>query len=198
MTSALCFKCGAEKKDPVSLCSKCMAAPQQFEDVVLSYCLSLECVKPGALEKCRDYFNKKKKPPRFREVIVDAAIRLAGKLIDRGDQSIEFSSAMFNFTDLKDEDDEVVRRRSVTVNIIGRRKGQGDDEPSAGMGSRVKTFHSETWLIGQQISEKQVNESLDADQIFVWYRWINDRWNWSCVSRGKFAQLKSVEDGTPF
>lgn len=198
MPSALCFNCGAGKKDPVGLCPKCMGAPRKFEDIVLSYCLSLECIKPGALEKCSEYFKRKNKPPRFREVIVDSAIRLAGKHGDRADQSIEFSSAMFNFTDLNDEDEEVSKRRTITANIIGRRKGQGDDEPSSGMGSKYKTYHVETWFVGQDISAEQVEKSIDGDQIFVWYRWINDRWNWSCVSRGKFAQLKSVEDGTPF
>lgn len=196
MSNALCFQCGSRKKEPTRVCDQCVAAPRTFDELVLSYCLSLECVKPKTLKKCREYFKTRGKPPRFRAAVVDMAACLAEQHAGRSDQSIEFSSALFEFTDL-DDDGGFGIRKSVDVQVIGRIKGHPDEEAPLGVGKQ-KTWHRETWVVGQDIPEEQVQQHMDGDQLFVWYRWINDRWAWSCVSRGRFAQLKAVEDGRPF
>ncbi len=197
MSSALCFKCGAKKTDATKLCNQCMSAPRSFDDLVLSYCLSSECVKPETLTKCREYLIQKKRPPKFRQPIIDAATLLAEQHGDAGDLAIDFPSTIFEIPELsKDEPPDT--RKTVAVQVIGRRQGHADDEPPTGLASRQKTYHSETWIVGKDIPEEQVNEHLDGNQIFVWYRWIQDRWCWNCISRGKFAQLKAVEDGNPF
>jgi hypothetical protein len=198
MIKALCFKCGAKKKEPAGLCDRCMAAPRKYDDLVLSYCLSTECIKPETLVKCGEYLTEKKRLPKFHSSVVAEANRLAARHAGPGEQSMEFSQSMLEFADSEEDLTDVPRRRTVLVNVIGRRAGHSDEDPSTGLGSRQKTCHSETWIVGKHISEEQVNEYLDGNQIFVWYRWIHDRWSWSCISRGKFAQLKAVEDGNPF
>ena len=191
--NALCFKCGVPKKDARQLCGRCMAIPRTFDDLVLSFCLSEECVKTETLKKCKAYFKRKNKPPRFRPSVINAASVLAQEHAGRDEQSIEFSSALFEFSDLNDGSEET-GLRSINVQVIGRLKGHPDSKPPNGV-SGEKTWHRETWVIGQDVSDEDVRAYIDGDQLFVWYRWINDRWAWSCVSRGRFSQLKALEDG---
>ncbi len=197
MATALCFKCGSRKKEATTMCGKCMSAPRTFDDLVLSFCLSLQCVTPDTLKKCREHFKVKKRPPGFRESIIELARPLAERYAIDSEQSIQYPPEMLEFTDL-DDDDDVVKRRSVRVQIIGRHKGRGDDEPSEALGNKKKTCHMETWIVGKDITEEQVTQNVDGDQIYVWYRWMGNRWSWSCVTRGKFAQLKALEEGNPF
>ncbi len=193
-TTALCYKCGAKKSEPTKMCGECMATPRNFDELVLSYCLSLECLKPDTLKKCRQIFKQKKRPPKFRPEIKRAAARLAEERSDVGEQSIQFPSELMDFADL--EEDESGGRRSVPVQIIGRVEGQPEDEPPE-ISCKRKTCHFETWIVGKDITQEQVDQYMDGEQVFVWYRWMGNRWSWSPISRGKFAQLKSVEDGSP-
>lgn len=176
-----------------------MTAPQSNDEMILSFCLSLDCISADNLKKCRAWFKQKQRPPKFSDSVIEQAKKCAREAADDSDSSIVYPPEMLEFADLDDDDDDEspARRKTVRVHVIGRPKGLADDEPPRNFG-KEKTFFRETWVIGRDIAEDMVNHNLDGDQLFIWYRWIGNRWSWCPVTRGKFAQLKAVEDGNPF
>ena len=197
---AICFKCGNNKSSPLKMCGSCHEVPKTESDQVLSLCLSVECVKPETLARCRKYFRKKQKPPRFKENIVNLATLLLDEQASNShsNNSLEFSSSLFEFPDLQAEE---MRKpvETVTAHIIGKGPRQDEDDGSATLGKKGHTYHTEQWEVGRDISEEQYKTARDPmGNIYVWYRWINNRWTWTCIGKLQFEQLKSVEMGRSF
>ncbi len=193
--NALCFKCGNRKSGALKLCSQCDAIPKERDEQVLSLCLSLECVTEQTLLKCSQHFQKKKRPPRFKESIVERAERcLEEQTNSDTDQSVMFSASVFDFSDLQDEPTKV--RKEVTAHIIGKGPKQEVSDANASLGKAHKTYHKLSWTVGDDISEEmyEANKGSHGD-VYIWYRWLDNRWAWSCISSNKFEQLKSVESG---
>ena len=104
---ALCFQCGAEKPGPFKLCSQCLTAPQSQEDLLLSLCLSRQCVEERSLRVCKKYFKRKKHAPRFREHVIELATEILSEFEQQlPPDSIEFSSALFDFKSLSFDEPE--------------------------------------------------------------------------------------------
>ena len=193
--SALCFKCGNHKTGALKLCSKCDAIPETKEEKVLSLCLSLECVTQQTLKVCQRHFEKKQRAPRFKDVIVERATKCLEEQIESGtDNSIMFSASVFDFSDLIEEKSTI--RKQVTAHIIGKGPKQDTADANASFGKAHKTYHRSNWVIGNDISEEKYesNKGPHGD-VYVWYRWLNNQWSWSCISHDKFEQLKAVESG---
>jgi len=177
------------------MCSRCQAVPKTADERVLSLCLSLECVSQQTLTRCLQHFEKKNKPPRFKEAIIKRAEELLEEQQDSslGEKSIEFPSSVMNF-EISDESIEVVK--TVTAHIIGKGPKQESDDANATLGKRKRTYHRAQWKVGDDISEDQYEANKDQKgDIHIWFRWLNNQWTWSCISSSKFNQLRAVEEG---
>lgn len=194
---AICYSCGGHKTSPLKVCGKCQTAPSDYDDQVLSLCLSLECVKAETLSRCRKYFKTKNKPPRFKENVIKVAKLLLDEQLanNQSNQSMEFSSSMFEFSDLS-QDEPRRSMETVTAHIIGRAPNQEADDAQASLGKNGKTYHKRSWVVGTDIDQEMYDANKDGDgDVYVWYRWINNQWTWSCIGKSHFDQLKSVELG---
>lgn len=196
---ALCFECGSKKSGALKLCKQCHAVPKTQDEKVLSLCLSLECVTQQTLNNCSKYFKKKNKAPRFKAPIVQRATEFLEEQQDGAgtNQSIEFSSSAFDFPDLSEESVQAIRQ-TVTAHIIGKGPKQDSGDANASLGKANKTYHRTQWVVGVDISEEQYETNKDPrGDIYIWYRWLNNKWTWLTVSPAKFDQLKAVESGRP-
>ncbi len=195
---ALCFSCGCKKSGALKLCNQCHSIPSTRDDQVLSLCLSLQCVTEQTLNRCRQYFRKKNKPPKFKEKIVRMAIQfLDEQLGNSNSQSLEFSSSMFNFDDMREYDSQpLTLTKTITVHVIGKGPKQETFDANATLGKTKGTYHKAQWVVGQDISEQEYeNHKCPTGDMFVWYRWINNQWSWTPVSSAKFEQLRLLEFG---
>lgn len=195
---ALCFSCGTKKQSALKLCGQCHAVPKTQEEKVLSLCLSLECVSHQSLNTCRRYFHRKNKPPRFKPpVIKRAKDSLQEMMASSGvERSIEFSSSVFNFEDLIQDDENEVIRQTVTVHVIGKGPKQESADANANLGKANKTYHRVEWEVGVDISEAEYETAKDpSGELHIWYRWLNNSWTKQTVSPAKFDQLKAIESG---
>lgn len=192
---ALCFECGNRKTGALKLCSRCGAVPKTQDEKVLSLCLSLECVTQKTLLVCQRHFEKKKRAPRFKESIVQRATKCLEEQVESAsDNSIMFSNSVFDFSDLREEKSTPARR--VTAHIIGKGPKQHNADANASLGKPHQTYHRSSWVVGNDISEEmyESNKGPRGD-VYIWYRWLNNQWSWSCIARDKFEQLKAVESG---
>jgi len=195
---ALCFECGSKKNGAMRLCKQCHAVPKSDEERVLSLCLSLECVTQRTLNNCRAYFKKKNKSPRFKPPIVQRAKEFLDEQMENssGNQSVEFSSSVFNFDDMNLVEDSTVFTKTITAHIIGKGPSQDSRDANANLGKAHKTYHRVQWAIGQDISEDEYESNKDNNgDVYVWYRWLSNQWTKQCVSQVRFDQLKAVESG---
>ena len=185
---AVCYKCGEEKKFPLTLCNHCQAVPHDLDDRVASMALSAECLKEKNLIKASNYIKIKKKLPRFHDVVMDKAKALVAKTIDQSTQSFELSASFFDFNPEQGKKD----KQMVTVHSIGKPPGVGDEH--CGPVSRDKTYQMLSWEIGKDISAEEVQMHMDAfGCIYVWFRWIDKGWSWKCVTKSEFQNLRKVE-----
>ena len=135
---------------------------------------------------------RKGKLPRFHEVIKQKAIEIVDRTpVDTAGStsSFEFSTSFFDFDDLGEESGEIAPK--IMVHAIGKPKRLGMTEFGSTNG---KTYHTLQWEVGKDIAAKDVEMHLDIDGcLYVWFRWGNDRWQWSCISKADFARLRQVE-----
>ena len=194
---AICYSCGASKSSPLKVCGGCHTAPSKHDDQILSLCLSLECVKQDTLGRCRKYFEKKKRPPRFKEKIVKLAeMLLDEQLGNSASHSLEFSSSLFEFPELIAEDAPRKKLSAIMAFVIGKGPNQDEADGNVSIGKAGKTFHTRQWLVGEDISKEMYESNKGFDgEVYVWYRWINNRWTWTCVGKAQFDQMKSLEVG---
>ncbi len=193
--NAVCYSCGAPKSEPLITCEQCSNQPIQHEDRVASMALSLNCLKPHHLEKATDYIKRTAKLPKFHDSVrrkalelIESMLELAPELSD-DDDSMEFSSSFFEFV----PDDIKPLNKRVTVHAIGKPSHFQDDAPPNGQ-VRSNTYHTMEWEVGLEITEEQASLYLDPlDNIYIWYRWLGNKWTWKCVSREEFEQIRKVE-----
>ena len=188
--TAICFKCGGRKNDPLRMCSSCHALPESEQDRLISLALSSKCLKDKNLLKASEYIQRKKRPPRFSEGVKEKARQLleASAVVANNSQSIELSASFFEFDDLREEP----KKRMVTVHSIGKPANLSPDH--RGPISRDKTYRVFKWEIGTDISEEMAKQYIDAlGCIYVWYRWLEDKWVWKCVTKSEFSNLRKVE-----
>ena len=122
--------------------------------------------------------------------MIESMLELAPEL-DEDSDSMEFSSSFFEFV----PEDITPLNKRVTVHAIGKPKHIQDDDDSLGrlQQNRSNTYHTLEWEVGKEISEEQANMYMDpSGNIFVWYRWLGNKWSWKCVSREEFEQLRKV------
>lgn len=193
MIHAICFRCGAQKSEPLNMCGDCHVIPEIERHQLRSICLSSDCLKQENLEICARYLKKKKRLPKIHDKVIRRAQQKLRTLeaVHSNSQSMEFSSAFFDFSDLestKKRPDKIVR-----VHVIGRSKDE-EDAPSDNH-PNLGTYHQIWWQVGKDITSEEFSVHRDpTDEIYVIYRWLEERWTHWCVSREDFERFKMAED----
>ena len=188
---AVCFQCGGAKLAPMAKCEFCKTKPDKRADRIASMALSSECLSENNLKKGSEYIKTRKRLPKFHENVQKKAIQLVESYIEvspsDNSDSIDLPSSFFDFEFTRKANVETVR-----VHAIGKPEHLSDDHH--GHHNHAKTYHTLTWEIGKEITAEDANAYKDsAGDIFIWYRWMGNRWTWKCVSRVEFEQLRSVE-----
>ncbi len=187
---AICFRCGEEKKFALKMCSHCQALPQDRNDRIVSLSLSIQCLKEKNLIRASKYIKIKKRIPRFHENVTKRATELVEEetFDPSSSMSIELSESFFDFKSAQKPKENQI----VTVHAIG--KPAGVNSGHVGPVSRAKTYRVLNWEIGKDISEEEAKVHMDAfGCIYVWYRWMDNAWNWRCVTKSDFESLRKVE-----
>lgn len=186
---AVCFHCGSSKFEPLAKCRSCRFEPVRREAQIASLALSRECLSEKHLKIGSAYIKKTGRIPKFHKAVQHKAAQLVDALVEvPSSDSIELSSSFFDFEFSKPDGQE-----TVTVHSIGKPEHLDDDY--RGQGSHSQTYHTVEWEIGKQVSADQVESCKDLNgDIFIWYRWMGNRWTWKCVTRIEFEQLRSVEN----
>ena len=194
---AVCFACGHEKKGPLLSCPKCQVKPLSQRDRLASMCLSRPCLPEKQLKMGAEFIKAKGKIPGFSDSVIAKATRLLDALpgAASGDDistSFEFSESFFDF-DGKHRSDIEPR---VSVHVLGKPADLKADDRGGNLWSSRKTCHTLTWRVGKEISEDDYEAHRGADgEIYVWYRWIGNRWTWKYVSKTEFERLRKLEGG---
>ena len=192
---AVCYKCGEEKKFPLTMCNHCQAIPESSKDRIASMSLSAECLKEKNLIKASNYIKLKKRLPQFHETVTTKATQLAkqnSEADSSSSMSFELSESFFDF---KPDPSKSAKNETVTVHSIG--KPRGIDRIHSGPVSREGTYQMLTWEIGRDISAEEVQMHRDAfGCIYVWYRWMENKWTWKCVTKADSRTCERADDFT--
>lgn len=194
---AVCFACGHEKKGPLLSCPKCQVKPLSRRDRLASMCLSTRCLPEKQLRVGAEFIKTKGKIPGFSENVVKKATELLNAV--QGTSSSEDVSTSFEFSESFFDFDGKLRSDldpKVTVHVLGKPAELKADERGGNLWNSRKTYHTLTWRVGKEISEDDYEAHRSADgEIYVWYRWIGNRWTWKYVSKSEFERLRKLEAG---
>ena len=189
MLNAVCFRCGEGKERPLDTCPHCNVTPEKERHQIRSFCLSSECLKQKNLELCAEHIKKKKRCPKFHTKVISKAQKLLNQMLlaVTNSQSLEFSSSVFDFTDLEEP---AVPQTMVLTHCVGKRK-DCEDAPQVGQG---RTYHQVWWQVGKDISRKDYLEFRDnTNELYVIYRWMEGIWRSRCVTKKEFDRFKMLE-----
>ena len=192
---AICFACGKEKNAPFDRCDNCSTKPVSGKDKINSLCLSNHCLSEKNLLAGSRYIRQHRKMPKINEKILDKATKLFESIPqkDESDQanSYEFTDSFFDFQGLSGEAAE--KGETITVHAIG--KPLRDDGPPGNIGNKEKTYQKLQWELGKDISFDEAEEKAGKDgELYVWYRWMTDKWIWKYVSKREFSRLRAIEN----
>ena len=186
---AVCYKCGGEKNEPMKMCAHCHTLPELFEDQILSMGLSTDCIRAENVQKAGKYIRKKGRPPKLH-----TKVRAKAKKLVRAYQpqdlsaSMEMSASFFDMSDLIEDESAEEVLELVGVHMIGK--------PANGEFTQLSnesTYIESTWTVGIDISEEDFARHVDdGGEIYVWYRWSQEKWQPKFVSKDEFEQLKQL------
>ncbi len=194
---AVCFACGHEKGGALLPCPKCQVKPLSQRDRLASLCLSKQCLPPKQLVMGSEFIKAKGKLPGFSESVVRKATQLLGTLpAASGSEDIstsfDFSESFFDF---EGKSQSAVEPK-ITVHVLGKPASLKANEEGGNLWNSRRTYHTLTWRIGKEISEDDYESHRSGDgEIYVWYRWIGNRWTWKYVSKSEFERLRKLEEG---
>ena len=186
--NAVCIKCGGKKKEPMKMCAHCHTLPETRDERILAFGLSTQCIKQENVIKAGSYIRKKGKPPRLHEKVRAKAKQLVKAYRQPVDasKSMEFSASFFDFNDLVIDDSCEDVLDIVVVHSIGK---PADGEFASI--SKVSTYIEDTWTIGVDITQAEVDRFADEDgELNVWFRWLEGVWQPKFVSKTEFARLR--------
>ena len=152
--------------------------------------LSTDCIKEKNLNRAIEYIKRKNKPPRFHENVIAKATELleSQPKVNSASQSFELSDSFFDFGDR----DKGTQPKMLTVHAIG--KPERLDPNHRGPISRANTYRVMKWEVGKEITDEMAKTHMDAfGCIYVWFRWLDDRWTWKCVTKSDFDTLRKVQ-----
>ena len=185
---AVCFACGESKNEAMEVCASCGKKPGSRDEKIASFALSDLCLKERNLVKGSEYIKKKRKLPRFHQNVEKKAIQLVESYIDFGtstdEDSFQLSESFFDFAG-------VTSVEKVMVHVIG--KAEGVAVTQRGPTSKMKTYHTLEWEVDKDVSQAEVDQHLDAGALYIWYRWMGEKWQYKFVDKAQFDQLRQVE-----
>jgi hypothetical protein len=172
-------------------CPHCQKKPTSQQEKKASFALSDQCLKPHHLQHGSAYIKEKGRLPKFHSSVEKKAAQLVASYLevmaDADSDELDLSDSFFDFDASVSNPPEII-----TVHAIG--KPEGVDLGRRGSPSNKSTYHVLQWEVDKDISAEEFQANLDATgDLFIWYRWMGDSWNWNCVTRPEFEQLRSVE-----
>jgi len=159
---------------------------------VSSHCLSQKHLEAGS-----KYIRQYHKLPKINEKVIAKATKLIEAIPDKPEdknKSFDFSSSFFDFPGLTKGNDSQ-RGETVRVHSIGKPKNIKQGNEARGMlGNKEKTYQLLEWNVGTDISFEEADEKMDEKgEIYVWFSFTSDKWNYKHISKSEFEQLRMLE-----